>query len=114
MAYRRRGIGSYVSSVPCATGLGPGAKAAGMSGLGCPDCGGTCNGMGAWMDGTGLLGTGLFAGGLDPSTWGAGEYVAVAAGLYVLFSVFSQTKRTTRTTRRVSAAMRKAIRSGNI
>lgn len=76
----------------------------GMGGLGC-GCG--CNsaapavGMGGLtMDGTGLLGTGLFAGGLDLSTWGAGEYVTAAAGAYVLFSVLSTGKRHAQTARR--------------
>lgn len=104
-----RGVGSYVPSVPCASGTGPGAKAAGMSGLGCPQCGGTCAGLSAWMDGTGLLGTGLFAGGLDPSTWGIGEWLTVLFGGYVALSLFHTTATTTRAVRRKSRAVRKAM-----
>jgi len=53
-----------------------------------------CCGMGALtMDGTGLLGTGLFAGGLDLSTWGTGELVVAGLGLFILYSVFSTTSR---------------------
>ncbi len=70
----------------------------GMSGMGC-GCGGGCNngapavGMGSLtMDGTGLLGTGLFAGGLDLSTWGPGEITVAAAGAFVVYSVFFTTK----------------------
>ncbi len=38
---------------------------------------------------TGLFGTGLFAGGLDPSTWGVGEWSVVAVGGYVAVQVIS-------------------------
>ena len=89
-------------------------KARQAVGLGCADCG--CkNGMGDYlqgfqfpipqhlepgnprglgtftMDGTGLLGTGLFSGGLDFSTWGAGEYITILGGIWVLYSVFHTT-----------------------
>jgi hypothetical protein len=58
-------------------------------------------GMGALnMDGTGLLGTGLFSGGMDVATWGTGEYVTAAVGVYALFSVFSTGKRHASTARR--------------
>jgi hypothetical protein len=44
--------------------------------------------MGAFtMDGTGMLGTGLFAGGLDVSTWGAGEFAVAAFGVFALYSM---------------------------
>ena len=65
------------------------------AGLGCSQ------GMGALtMDGTGLMGTGLFSGGLDLSTWGAGEIAALAFGAFVLFSVFSTTERGYQTAKR--------------
>jgi hypothetical protein len=104
MAYRR-GMGTYVASVPCATGVAPGAKAAGM---GCA-CG--CDGglQGFTMDGSGLFGTGLFAGGFDPATWGMGEYVALLFGGYMVFSLFHTTTVATRATRRKSRAVRKAL-----
>lgn len=63
-------------------------------GLGC-----VCNqGMGALtMDGTGLLGTGLFATATDLSTWGAGEYITLALAGYTLYALTSTTKQTYRT-----------------
>jgi hypothetical protein len=84
--YARGGIGEYLPAGPviypqfiAANGLGCGGK---------QDCG--CGGMGALtMDGTGLLGTGLFSGGFDLSTWGIGEYLTATFGLYIVFSVFS-------------------------
>ena len=48
---------------------------------------------GLTMDGTGLLGTGLFSGGMNFSTWGTGEYVVAGLGAYTLFSLFSTGKR---------------------
>jgi hypothetical protein len=59
-------------------------------------CGLGCAGMGGLtMDGSGLFGTGIFGNGVvltDLSTWGAGEYAAVAVGIFVLFSVASTGK----------------------
>ena len=49
-------------------------------GLGC--CGGACN-----------RGLGYFDSGWDLSGWGVVEWLTVAAGAYVLFSVLSTTKR---------------------
>ena len=48
---------------------------------------------GLTFDGTGLLGTGLFSGGLDLSTWTWAEYLATAVGIYVVYSVLSTTSR---------------------
>lgn len=107
MAYRR-GVGSYVASIPCGTGTGPGAKAAGM-GCACRGVQGCNCGMGAWMDGTGLFGTGLFAAGIDPSTWGIGEWAAVLLGGYMLLSVFHTTTTATRAARRKGKAVRRAV-----
>lgn len=59
------------------------------SGMG---CGMGCKGMGGMFDSSGLLGTGLFVSS-DVSTWGVGEGVAVALGLFVVYSVFSTTSR---------------------
>jgi hypothetical protein len=61
---------------------------------------GCCGGMGALMDGTGLLGTGLFASGSDLSGWGRGEAVVVAFGLFTVYSLFSTTGRGVQTVRR--------------
>jgi hypothetical protein len=56
----------------------------------CPAC---CKGMAALsMDGTGLFGSGLFASPFDVSTWGAGEYLALAFGAYLLYALTSTTK----------------------
>jgi hypothetical protein len=43
------------------------------------------------MDGTGLFGTGLFAG--DSSQWGTGELVFGAIGFWMVSILFSQTKK---------------------
>jgi hypothetical protein len=85
--------------------------ATGLSGLGCgcgcagiddedsienrlTDCGYAggkgCGVSGLTFDGTGLLGSGLFAG--DVSTWGAAEYAALAFGAYMLYSIVFTTK----------------------
>jgi hypothetical protein len=45
---------------------------------------------GLTFDGTGLLGTGLFAS-MDPTTWGA-EWFVVLFGVWMLFSTFHTTK----------------------
>jgi hypothetical protein len=61
----------------------------GPRGMGCAGdcgCGGSCNG------GLGRMGMGLFDS-TDFSTWGIGEYAAIAAGVYLLYSVFSDTRR---------------------
>ena len=57
-------------------------------------CGGSCCGgmSGLTMDGTGLLGTGLFSGGMDLSTWGAGEFAVAAVGVFALYSMLVTTK----------------------
>lgn len=69
------------------------------SGLGC--CGCDQQGVGLLsMDGTGLLGTGLFADATNLSTWGWGEYAALGLGLYTLFALTSTTKRGYSTARR--------------
>ena len=95
-----QGFGDYVVGFPCPYDsiVDPGqelpalSKAAGLSGcagLGC-DCG--C-GMGALtMDGTGLFGSGLFADPFNVSTWGVGEYMALAFGAYLLYAVVGTTK----------------------
>jgi hypothetical protein len=59
------------------------------------DCGcmGGCGGLSGLMDGTGLLGTGLFVGGLDPSTWGIGEFAVIGFAVGVLYSVMGTKRR---------------------
>jgi len=51
------------------------------------DCGcmGGCGGLSGLTDGPGLLGTGFFAGGFDPSTWGFGEWTIVAGLAALVF-----------------------------
>jgi hypothetical protein len=56
-------------------------------------CGGGCGGLSGLMDGTGLLGTGLFVGGLDPSTWGAAEYAVLALGAFAIYSAMGTKRR---------------------
>jgi hypothetical protein len=78
----------------CGTDLAP----AGLSGLGCPDCGGKCGMNGLTMDGTGLFGTGIFGTGVtytDPSTWGAWEWGTVAIGAFAILSMFDTSRRAT-------------------
>lgn len=113
------GMGDYVNQFPCAYGqvYDPGSalpmvlQSAGMSGLGLylpadyspyPEmlrpkglgcgCAGGCGLFGLTMDGTGLLGTGLFSGGADLSTWGIGEYAVLAFGAYAVWSLVSDVK----------------------
>jgi hypothetical protein len=50
-------------------------------GLGCLDCGGTCQGLG------------IFDSGPDYSQWGWKEYAAIAGGVYLLSSVLFTTTR---------------------
>jgi len=89
----------YVPITPYDFGTNPGANPS--SGCGC------CGGMGSFsMNGTGLLGTGLFASS-DISTWGAGEYIAIGVGVLMVYSLFSTGKRATR---RVSRGI-KRVRS---
>jgi hypothetical protein len=48
-------------------------------------------GFSGLMDGTGLFGTGLFAG--DSSTWGTGELVFGAIGFWMVSTLFSKAKK---------------------
>jgi hypothetical protein len=77
------------------------------------DCGcmGGCGGLSGLMDGTGLLGTGLFVGGLDPSTWGAAEYAVLALGAFAIYSAMGSSRRGS--SRRASVGRRKARQGGN-
>ena len=59
------------------------------------------------MDGTGLLGTGLFVGGFDPTTWGVGEYAVLAVGAFALYSMFDTGRRGAR---RIGARAKKIKR----
>jgi hypothetical protein len=112
MAYRRQnnlfeqsGIGDYVNSgdwswqfdPPPYDFLAPSDSVAmpppvlhghGMGGCG---CGGTCGGCGG---GLGIFDT------MDISTWGVGEWGAVALGVYLLFSLMGDTQRTVKRVRR--------------
>ena len=76
----------YVASIPCAQypQFPPNSMAPWDSrvGLGCP---GLCCGSGC--------GVGLFDSGFDVSTWGWQEWLTVAGGLYLAFSLFFTTKR---------------------
>ena len=74
----------FIQSIPCAQipQFPPNGQAAWdrQTGLGCPGvCG--CSGMG------------LFDSGFDPTTWGIAEWLTVAGGLYVAFSLLFTTKR---------------------
>lgn len=69
-------------------------------GMGCADCGGTCDGLG--QASTGLFGTGLFVS-ADPSTWGWGEYAVLAGGGYLAISLISDAQS-------AGGAVRKAYR----
>jgi len=76
----------FVQSIPCAQypQFPPNSMAPWDSrvGLGCP---GLCCGSGC--------GVGLFDSGFDVSTWGWQEWLTVAGGLYLAFSLFFTTKR---------------------
>lgn len=97
----KKGLHMGMGGLGCGCGCTSGPPAYGLSGLS--------------MDGTGLMGTGLFAGGTDLSTWGAGEYVTVGIGAYALYSLFSTGKRHAGTVRRkASAAYRTNPKRRNI
>ena len=82
MSYRL-GIGNYNPTIPC--------------GLGCPDCGGTCN-----------KGLGLFDSGLDFNGWGFGEWAVLIIGGYALVSMLFTTSRGVSAVRRLPGERRKA------
>ena len=89
----------------------PGAGA-GMDGMGC-GCGCAGRGLsGLTMDGTGLLGTGLFCwppfGGDGSCNWGMAELIAGAIGFYALYSMFRTSK--TMHTELAGAAVRRRKR----
>jgi hypothetical protein len=70
-------------------------------GCGCAGMGCGCAGVGGLtMDGTGLLGTGLFSGGMDLSTWGVGEYLVLAFGAYAVYSLVSDVGKGARNVRK--------------
>lgn len=106
------GLGSYVSFQDCSY---PDAVAqfatvevpAGLLNDPCP-CMPGLNGL--TMDGSGLFGTGLFVGG--PTTWGAGEFGALAAGTLLLYFVVSATNRTERAYKRQKASVKSTVRKG--
>ena len=98
----RFGLGNYVATEHYL--MSP-AAAAGIQGMGCGCAGGGCScGMGQ----TGIFGSSLFES-TDPSTWGWGEWTAIAAGGYLLISVLSTTKRAARASVRKGRAVRKAL-----
>jgi hypothetical protein len=68
----------------------------GFSGLGCADCGGGCK-----------KGLGLFDGGMDVSTWGWPEAVAIGLGAYVLGSTVFTTGRAVSRVRAIPGERRK-------
>lgn len=72
-------------------------------GLGCPDCGGTCGGLG--QTGEGLFGTGLFVS-ADPSTWGVGEWVTIGLGAFVAISAVTTAQSAGRTVQRAYRRVR--------
>ena len=100
------GMGDYVSPFPFIVPqyLTPGNN----QGLGCA-CGGSCCGGlgGLTFDGTGLLGTGLFSGGTDLSTWGAGEYGVLATAAYMLYSTVFTTRAAARKVASVHGRVKK-------
>lgn len=111
MAYRMQGFGTYEhtgnwgweffpppydflaprNSAPMPAPFLPG-------GLGCAGCGGTCGG-GCARPGVGM---GLFDSGLDLAGWGVGEWLTVAAGVFVVRAVFGQAGRDVKAVRRVA------------
>jgi len=90
----------FVQSIPCAQypQFPPNSMAPWDSrvGLGCP---GLCCGSGC--------GVGLFDSGFDVSTWGWQEWLTVAGGLYLAFSVLFTTKRAAGAVARMPSERRK-------
>ena len=112
MSYKRKGVGTYENSgdwtwrqfPPPYTAWGP------QSGLGCGSCGwGSDLGLGQ----TGFLGTGLFSS-ADPTTWGMGEYAALAVGGYVAFSLVGDTGRGITRGKRVYSRAKNSAGAGSL
>ena len=73
-------------------------------GLGCGGdcgCGGTCGGGGHDHAGLGLFDS------MDWTTWGAGEWTAMAIGAYVLLSIIGDTRRGVARTKSAGQAFRR-------
>jgi hypothetical protein len=90
----------FIPSIPCAQNPAfPPNSTIPLNGggLGCPGlcCGGGC-------------GLGLFDSGFDISQWGIMEWLTVAGGLYIVFSVFSTTKRGVAAARELPRKRRKS------
>ena len=107
-----RGLADYIDpfAFPIPQYLTPGND----RGLGCACGGACCGGMGSLFDGTGFLGSGLFTS-ADPSTWGAGEFGALAIGtllLYTLVKGVNKVERGYRGTTRAVAKKVSKVKSG--
>jgi hypothetical protein len=87
--------------------IAPGAFSGGLSGCGggC-GCGGRCS-DGCGLGQTGLFGTNLFES-MDISTWGFGEWGAIAVGAYLLVSLMSDTKSVAKSVSKSSKARRRS------
>ena len=76
-----------------------------LQGMGGCGCGGSCGGCGGRHEHK--HGMGLFDS-MDWTTWGAGEWTAIAVGAYVLMSLVGDTKRTAVRSRAAAKAFRSA------
>ena len=117
MSYiRQRGAGDYENSgnwtwehwpppfdhwAPTNSAVQP-SPVLGGGGLGCAsgDGGCGCPANTAGLGQTGLLGTGLFAGGLNPSTWGIGEWSVVAVGGFLTVKLLGSNPTIQRSTKK--------------
>lgn len=106
------GMGDYIDpfTFPIPQYLTPGNN----RGLGCACGGACCGGMGSLFDGTGFLGSGLFTS-ADPSTWGAGEFGALAIGALAFYYVVRGVNKVERRARGVKRSVKgkvRAVKSG--
>jgi len=100
------GLGSYVATQRYS--MTP-AASSGIRGLGC-NKGVGCPGVGAFMDGSGVLGTGLFTSS-SPADWGPGEWAVVVIGGYIVASTVFTTNQGVAAAKRKGRAVRKALRA---
>ena len=98
----------YISDSAYNFGVMPTSETS-VSPCGCKQGLGCCGGMGALtFDGSGILGSGLFAGGTSLSNWTWAEYAVAGIGVLVLFKLFASGQRVVATGRRKTRAFARA------
>lgn len=105
--YGGYGLGSYIATQDYF--LTP-AGESGIRGLGCGMGCGEQKGVGAFMDGSGVLGTGLFTSS-SPSDWGVGEWATIGVGAFAVLSMLDTGRRGYSAARKKTVAVKRALRA---